>query len=188
MLDLEKSFMDAVETPEDTERERFTVDSLEKAEWAAKMYALRMKRVEEIKAFAQAKIEKINAWADGEMQPLLQDAQYFQDIIRPFAEEELKRLKKKTKSIKLSNGCRLAFRVAKDKLTPDKVMLLQYLKENGYSQYVKVEEKPNWEEFKKACSVQDGKMVTADGEVLEFVEVEPAGEDTFSIDLKNYEE
>lgn len=183
-MDLEKSFLENVETPEETEREGFVVDSLEKAEWAAKMYALRMQRIEEIKEYAKEKVDKILEWAESETRPLRNDAEYFQGILQPYAIEEVKRLKK-GKSFKLPNGVKLGFKKAQPTYNYNDEELIMWLGSNGYEEFIANKPKLKWKELKEACIVtEDGRMVTNMGDIIEGVTVEPAGDDTFSVDIK----
>ena len=69
------------------------------------------------------------------------------------------------------------------KLVHDGEKLKQWLKENSINEFVEVTEKVKWGEFKKELKVTDnGQVVTADGEIVDGVEVETVPP-TFDIKL-----
>lgn len=186
----------------DVENEKFVIDNDDKAEWAADMIARRQARINKVEARAREKIEAIKKLVEEQTKGLKSDIAHFEAMLRPYAEQELKRMKK-GKTVPLLNGAKLKFTKAADDFDYDDDMLLEFLQAGGedYKPYIKVKESPAWSEFKKACSiverdVLDGqgnvietekKLVTALGEVVECVKITPAGKDKFSVDVKGCE-
>lgn len=188
--DLEQAYEAAVEEPEEEEKAKFKVDNMQTAEWAAKQIAKRRARIEEIKAFADEKKARIEAWQESETKQLESAITYFETILRPFAAAELARIGGKKKSIKLSNGCQLKFTSVKNQLEcKDENKLVEFLKANQYEDYVKVTEKAKWGDFKKLLIVtEDGDIVVKDDgiKVENIISVIPADEDKFSVDTKGF--
>ncbi len=182
--EIDRKFELAVEMPADAFSPSFEVTDMKKAEWAVKKIAQRRARIAEFREYANAKIEQINAWLEGECQPLEDDIAYFEGLLRPFAEAELAKSKKKTKTVKLPNGGKLSFRAAQPKFDYAKADLVAFLQEGGYSDYIEMEAKPKWNDFKNACTITEDGLVTPDGELVACVTVVPAEEDAFSVDAK----
>ena len=185
--DLDLAFEEAIEEAEEEKAKRFEITDLGKAEWATKKIAQRQAAIAEIKAAAQERIKAYEAWCEEQVAPLQRDINFFEMLLRPYAEAELQKLGK-GKTCKLPNGCNLKFAKAKETYEYDDAKLLQFFKDNQYSDYIKVEtkEKAQWGEFKKSCEItEDGKLVcTLDGTLVDVVKVIPAGEDKFSVDVK----
>ncbi|WP_353963333.1 host-nuclease inhibitor Gam family protein [Tepidibacillus marianensis] len=58
------------------------------------------------------------------------------------------------------------------KATTDDEKLVKWLKDNGYTDFVKVEEKPIWIEFKKKLNLEPGLVTIAEtGEIVEGITV-----------------
>ena len=75
-------------------------------------------------------------------------------------------------SYKLLSGS-LVFKLPKQNMVKDDAKLLEYLKENEMTEYIKTEEKPVWSEFKKTLSIVDGNVIDiSTGEIVEAVKAE----------------
>ena len=59
---------------------------------------------------------------------------------------------------------------------------VKWLKENGYKDKIKTVETPDWKEFKKNLIIQNDKLITVDGEVVEGIKVE-LKPDTFDVEV-----
>lgn len=78
---------------------------------------------------------------------------------------------KTQESYKLPSG-QLVMKKARLGLEHDDEKLIGFMKANGYGEYVKVTEKPAWEDFKKTLTVVDGAVINKEtGEVIEGVTV-----------------
>ncbi|MCQ2603271.1 MAG: host-nuclease inhibitor Gam family protein [Clostridia bacterium] len=201
MEDLEKSFENAVEQPLDIYEEKFIIDNMQKAEWATKKIAQRQARIAQIKAFAKAKIERINKWVESECEPLENDIRHFSFMMRPYIESEIAKLKK-GKTVKFSNGAKVSMKTPPIDFQYDDAELLAFLQSHKMDEFVKTETKikPMWKEFKAACVVDEFtttdesgnestqyKMVTQDGEVVEIVKLIMPERDDMNVDVKAVE-
>jgi hypothetical protein len=86
------------------------------------------------------------------------------------------------KSLKLPYGS-IAFKSQQPEYVKDDELLMRYAKENGF---IKVKEEVDWKALKDSCSIVDGKLVDANGEVVRGVEVRDR-EDKFEVKLKDVE-
>lgn len=199
---VERNFEIAVEQPEDYGDDKFVIDDMGKAEWAAKKIAQRQARIKVIQDYAAEKIAKIEQWAKDEIEPLQSDVNFFSELLRPYITAEVAKLKK-GKSFKLSNGAKLGLKANLPTYDYNDEELLGFLADNGYEEYIKTETKvkPIWGEFKKLCNLAEittkdeagneqkqlALMVIATGEIVKQVKVIPAEPDKLSIDVKGIE-
>lgn len=199
---VERSFEVVVEQPEDCGDDKFVIDDMGKAEWAAKKIAQRQARIKVIQDYAAEKIAKIEQWAKDEIEPLQSDVNFFSELLRPYVTAEVAKLKK-GKSFKLPNGVKLGLKANLPTYDYNDEELLGFLADNGYEEYIKAETKmkPVWGEFKKLCSVKEIEqtdeagntykelvlVVNDTGEIVNKVKVIPAEPDKLSIDVKGIE-
>jgi hypothetical protein len=96
--------------------------------------------------------------------------------------ENVEKHKTKTmESYTLPSG-KLVKKYSKKDYKCDEKTLLEWLKKNEPTLVKTGEEKANWKEFKSTLSIKDDKVITADGEVLDFIKLEDKPE-TFNVEL-----
>ena len=67
------------------DRERFKIEDDSQATWAMRKAAAARTRLDEIKAIADAEIERIQAWAEHESREPMRDIDYFEGILTEYA-------------------------------------------------------------------------------------------------------
>jgi len=152
--------------------ERFVIDNDKKAVWAINMINQSQKAIEDTKALAEYRIKKTNEWLSQETQRNQKEIDFFLAMLRPYAESKLIG---KSKMVKLPNG-NIQFKsqspvlyVGMDKADANNLKLLEYVKKSA-PDYLKIKESVEWGEFKKALKITDeGRVITSDGEVLDFM-------------------
>lgn len=73
---------------------------------------------------------------------------------------------KTQETYKLLNGS-LVLKKESQKMSPDKVKLLDYCKNNNMSEFIKVKEEVDWATYKKECQIVDGQVINNQtGEVI----------------------
>lgn len=155
--------------------ERFTVDSDEKANWVLRKIASLEEKKEANTSLAQVEIEKIKAWLEQVNGGLDRDIEYFQGLLAEYAQAQREK-DPKFKSRKLPNG-KFGFRKKPAKWQYDDSRLLEYLKQNGLTEYIRIKEEANKSALKKKAKVVDGKAVDPEtGQVIEGIFVEDQGE------------
>jgi|GEM_PF-5689876 len=128
--------------------------------------------INKTKMLAKAEVERITEWEEKELKGPLQDVEYWEHRI---AEYHLELLKKDPKQKTISTP------YGKSKTTtsgeqPEKVnddQLLQYVKENKLTDFLKVEESVKWGDLKKSLKVVGNNVVDADGGIVKGVKVKP---------------
>lgn len=172
--DMEQSLME-YGAPE--VHEGWRVDSMSSADWALRKIRARRAELAEIKKYADAEKARIDMWLKEQTESLQSDVDFFEAQLKPFVADALDG--KKTKTMKFPCGS-CSFKKSAPTFTKDEAVLLNYVKEND-SQYVNVKESVNWAEFKKTLQfAQDGKLITADGEVVPGVTY-TVEEDSFTV-------
>lgn len=178
-----REFMDDVDTQSLNiiQDESFKITSRDQANYfARKMMDLKTQEQEVImtaKQEAERLLGMIKQWEEKELSTIHSGMDYFNGLLREYAEGELEGTKKR--SIKLPFGT-LAFRAQQPKFNYDDDALKAYL-QNQSSDLVeeKIEYKVNKTELKKRGMVVDGKLML-DGHVVEGVAIDIL-EDKFEV-------
>ena len=164
--------------------EEFVIDTDAKANWAlTKIKEARDDRDEWI-AFYEGKIKEIKEQTDFDTMNLERMlAEYFATLKH--------HVTKTQESYSLKNG-KLILKKQNPEYKRDDKTAIDWLKQNGGGQFVKVEEKLDWDGLKKASGVADGKVifgetVNEDGEIVQIavpgIEVIER-EDKFVVEVK----
>lgn len=173
------SLQEFLDSQEQIERESFTVESDEQANWALRKIKQHQEQKKENIALAEVEIEKIEMWLQQENEKAQHSIDYFQSLLAEYA---LKKREKnpRFKSIKLPNGA-LRFRKQQPKFKYDDETLVQSLKQVNREDLVRVKEMPDKTGVKKAFVVNGDKLINPEtGEVIKGVEVEHR-EDKFEV-------
>ena len=145
------------------ELESFVIDTDAKAEWA-------LKKIKEARADRDRWIE----WYSDKIREITEQTDFdTANLERMLAEyfETVPHKKTKTQeSYKLPGG-KLVLKTQNPEYNRDDAKIIDWLKKNGQSQFIKVEEKLDWSGLKGATAVFDGHIVTEDGEIIDGVEV-----------------
>lgn len=157
----------AMSQPNDFDNDKFVIDNIKKADWAMGKIKLERAKMAQNEELVQARIEQLQAWLKQKNEASEGTIAFFENLLAPFVEEQIKNSKKK--SINLPNGT-VGFKKT-TKTTKDDAALLAFIKD-GYSEYIKVKESVDMAELKKACKIVNGKLITEEGEVVPGYEVE----------------
>ena len=131
-----------------------------------------------ITAQFQQMVDKYTHWKDTHLERLAKRETGIKLTLQAWTQEQLKDGKKK--SVDLPFG-RMGFRKAPDTWTlngeaidGESKALLEFV-EAGYSNYVKTKtiKKVDWSGFKKSLKVENGTVITSDGEVIAGMAVTP---------------
>lgn len=165
---------------QESEQEKFTVDTLGKANWCLKKINAIRKQLQDNDSFANEELAKIKIWQDKEAERLNRELQHFEIILRPFAEEQLKDSKKKSQN--LPNGVFGFKKTAESVEIVNKEALLAWA-QNQAPEYIKTvtSQSVAWGELKKELMIINDPttgapiITTNYGQVLDSsVQVKPA--------------
>ena len=157
----------AMSEPEDINSDKFVIDSMKKGDWAMGKIKVERARIAENEELVQTRILELQEWLKKQNEASEGSIAFFESLLAPFVQEQIKGSKKK--SINLPNGT-VGFKKT-TKTTKDDAAILTFVKDNC-SEYIKLKETVDMAEFKKACKVVDGKLITSEGEVVPGYEVE----------------
>lgn len=161
--------------------ERFTIDSLEKADWAISKISKHQRNAETIRQFANKRIREIEEWAVKEMEHDKNSIAYFEALLLPFAEPQIKPTDKK-RSLKVPSGS-FGLKKAQPKFIQDKEKLTAWAKQSAPA-FIKTEESVKWAELKETLKIKGNVAITADGEIVDGVTVE---EQPYTLTVKGVE-
>lgn len=145
------------------EVESFVIDTDAKAEWALRKIKEARADRDTWVAWYKEKIVEITAQTDADtanLERMLLD--YFASVPH-----------KKTKtqeSYKLPGG-KLVLKTQNPEYKRDDKTVIEWLKQNGQDNFVKVKEELDWAGLKEATEIFNGHIVTEDGEIVPGVEV-----------------
>lgn len=165
-MDMQQELLD-MSKPEGVESEGFVIDNIDKADWAMGKIKLERAKMAQNEELARARIEQLEVWLAKKNEASENTIAFFENKLIPFVEEQIKGSKKK--SINLPSGT-VGFKKT-TKTTKDDRAVLDFVRAN-YGEYVKLEEKLDLTGFKKTCTIENGHLITADGEVVPGYEVE----------------
>lgn len=162
-----------LEDLEQTSVEGWTIDDIGGADWALRKISALQSQNDEIEKFADLERERIVSWETKETESNNDRISFFEMKLSDY----LNKLRKDDPKarIKTPHGT-VGTRKAPDKweYSSDAV---KELKKLGMTDFVRVKEEVDKAEFKKVVSVlKDGRIVNADGEIIEAVKVVPQGE------------
>ena len=162
------------------EKERFEVTDESSAEWVLEKLAEKAAERQQVEEQYQKMIARYEKWRADSLEKLDSDEAYFNQLLAPWAAEQLEGTKKK--SITLPSG-RVGFRAGSkafmlngEKVASANPGLLEFVK-GADSSFIETKESVKWGEYKKTLKViDDGQVITADGEIVPdmVVEVGPA--------------
>lgn len=169
-------------------RERFEVDNDMKAEWCLnkirKIRQEQSRETEELERqmrFYKEQMEMIDHKAD-------EDVAFFESMLRDYFNSRIdagfaKATKTKV-SYKLPTGeLKLIHREPEYEYKKNQKETIAWLKANKLEQFIRTKEETNWSELKNAVTVNGGRVVTADGEIVPGIEVIER-DDEFSVEVK----
>lgn len=163
------------EITEETENTGFIIDSDEKAEWALRKIKERETEFERLKALGLSDIERVSRLIEEEKARCDADTAFFRGALDVYMDSVKCRITKAgTMKYRLLSGTLVRKKGGTNFVKNDDV-LADYLMRSGRTDLIKTKISPIWSEFKKQCSVVDGKVIdTETGEIVEGVVAEVA--------------
>lgn len=161
--------LDAI-VDDEQKREHFRIEDDATATWAMRKLATIRSKQKENGDIAQTECERILEWAESVNKPLDTNASFFENLLMDYGRRQ--RVEADRKTISLPHG-KIATRAGTDKWHVTAELLLPWLREN-FPELIKVKEEPSLSALKEAFAerVNDGRIVTEEGEVLPGVTVE----------------
>lgn len=149
--------------------DRFQIKDLSGANWALRKIKEIKDEVQKIDDLYQEELLRINSWKEREIEEYNTAIEYFENLLEQYMREE----REKDPKFKISTPYgKVSTRKQQPKFIRKDDEFIKWLKENNKTDYIKVEEKANWGDFKKNITVKDGIVVTEDGEIVDGIVAE----------------
>lgn len=153
------------ELKEIEELEGFKITNIDEANWAFRKIRALKEEVKETNLLADKEIERINSWREKETKASIDNIEYFEGLLT----EYYMKLRNENPKAKLNTPYgKVTSRKSKKWNYQNEEEILKYLKENEYSDLIRVKEDINKAELKKVF--KDG-VNKETGEVLPGVEI-----------------
>jgi len=165
---LDENMFDDIEDTQ--EYEAFKIDNDVKAEWGIKKIAEHKAEYERMKALCENMISEYKNKILEAEKDFERNTGYFKSQLRNYFESVPHKKTKTKESYKLASGS-LVLKIKAPEVKRDNEKLLEWAKSNGYEYNVKITESLNWADLKKDLKQVDNKYVTADGVIVEGVEL-----------------
>ncbi|CEG23161.1 Bacteriophage Mu Gam like protein [Planococcus massiliensis] len=148
-------FIEEIErAKEEAERASFQIDNLETLGWAFRKLSALQAKEQEIKEYEKAEIFRIKSWAAKETNKLDDDIQFFQSHIERYHFRKLQE-DPKAKTLSTPYGKSKSTTSKPSPQSVDDTALLEHIKSNGFTDYLKVEESVKWGDFKKRIQITE---------------------------------
>lgn len=122
---------------------------------------------------AQAKTQQIQDWLERQKRQTDSSIAFFEGKLREYFESLDEKALKKSKT-QISYGLpagKLILKQQQPKYVVDNEKLLEWLKQSGKSQFIRVKEEPDWASLKKSTTVVVDRIVDENGEIVDGVKV-----------------
>ena len=152
------------------QEEKFVVDNDKKAEWALRKIKEKKADMERYMSVCDEMIAEYEAKKKDAQERYEQETAYFKTQLAQYFETVDKR-KTKTQEVYELPGGTLRKKYLAPQYKRNNKKLVEWLKESGKRDLIKVSESADWANLKKSITVKDGMVITEDGEIVEGVEV-----------------
>ena len=155
------------------EKEGFKIKDVEQVNWAFRKIRAYKNEIEQNNKLADKEIERINSWRKKENEAAENSIEYFEGLIT----EYFVKMREVDPKYKVSTPYgKVSTRKQQPKWNYDDKKVVEWLKENGKEELIRVKEEPSKADIKKAFKVAGNNVVTEDVEIVEGIEIEKRGE------------
>ncbi len=178
MIMIENITNEQTEDEKTQEKQPFRVTDLSSANWCFKKIKGLKNRQKELEEYieiekqeAEKEAQRIQDYYENETNKIKEDISYFEGLLKIYVEERQEEDPKF--KINTVDGT-ASFGKLQQKIKYDDNAMLEFCKQNNLDKFINITttEKLNKKEFNNYLSVIDGKVVTADGEILENTFIE----------------
>jgi len=166
-----EAFLASSDSEEEIETTRFRIDDDSKASWAMAHYRRLKLKENENKMIAEAEIARIEGWLEDVNSSLKNNIDYFTSLLIDYGHTQRESDKRKT--IKLPYGI-ISSKSGSDKWEVDNELFIPWADENA-PDLVRIKKEPKMAEIKANLkSLEDGTILTSNGELVPGLVVTPA--------------
>jgi hypothetical protein len=165
-------------------KQRFQITGIDSLNWAFRKLSAYKAKAVEVEQLAKAERERIDRWEEEQKKSIQQNIEFFEQLIQEYHAKVLQE-DPKAKTLSTPYGKSKARKTKAQPEKADENLLLQHVKENGMTEFVK--ESIKWGDLKKTLQVVEvnGKQVVIDenGQVVPGVVVKPESI-TYSVEVE----
>jgi hypothetical protein len=165
-------------------KQRFQITGIDSLNWAFRKLSAYKAKAAEVEQLAKAERERIDRWEEEQKKSIQQNIEFFEQLIQEYHAKVLQE-DPKVKTLSTPYGKSKARKTKAQPEKADENLLLQHVKENGMTEFIK--ESIKWGDLKKTLQVVEvnGKQVVIDenGQVVPRVVVKPESI-TYSVEVE----
>lgn len=163
----------AAESQVGIEKKAFVIDGDGKADWAVRKIREEAEEYDRIRELGEAQIARIEEKIEAAEHRYNQHTSYLRSLLGSYFATVPHKKTKTQETYRLLSG-KLVLKLPKAKAVYDELELIQYLKDNGLTDYIEKKEKAQWGEFKKALDLSAGNhpVMKDTGELVECIRLE----------------
>ena len=162
-------------------QEGFVINDDVKADWALEIIKAEKADCERLVSLCESKIQDLQTKIKDYKSKYENSTSYLKSQLQTYFQTVERKTTKTQETYKLPSGTLKKKYGAYNYIREDETFI-KWLKNNGYTDKVKTVEAPDWQEFKKNLIIDNDKVITTDGEVVEGVKVE-LKPDTFNVEV-----
>ena len=162
-------------------QEGFVINDDVKADWALEIIKAEKADCDRLTSLCESKIQDLQAKIKDYKGKYENSTSYLKNQLQTYFQTVDRKTTKTQETYKLPSGTLKKKYGTYDYIREDETFI-KWLKNNGYTDKIKVVETPDWKEFKKNLIIDKDKLITVDGEVVEGVKVE-LKPDTFDVEV-----
>lgn len=140
------------------------------ADWALDKIREAKAEYNQKEIIVKEKIKQLQEWLEKEREKRDRTVNFFTAKLQEYFKTAPKRRTKTQEVLELPSGT-LRRKYPAPEFVRDDEKLLNWLKERGISEYVKIKETPDWANFKKTIRVTGEQVVDENGEIVDGVRV-----------------
>lgn len=148
----------------------FIIDDDKKAEWALRKIAEEKAETQRYVNVCRSIILEYEEKIRIEEEKMRKKLSYLESQLQQYFQSVTHKTTKTQETYKLPSGT-LRLKYQQSEFKRDEGKLISWLKENELTDFIKIEEKPNWAELKKRIQVSGDKAVSEDGQIIDGIEV-----------------
>ena len=152
------------------ENESWKITDAVTADWALDKIREAKAEYSQKEMIVKEKIRQLQEWLEKEREKRDRTVNFFTAKLQEYFETAPKRKTKTQEVLELPTGT-LRRKYPAPEFVRDDEKLLNWLKERGMSEYVKIKETPDWANFKKTIRVTGEQVVDENGEIVDGVRV-----------------
>lgn len=151
-----------------SEKDRFVIDNDSKAEWALEKIKAEKADMERLVSLCEQKIAEYQEKIELFKKQYENSTSFLVSCLQQYFNTVPHKKTKTQETYKLPSGT-LKLKYPGPEFVRDEETLVKWLKDNNYTDHIKIKESADWASLKAKVKVDKGNVITEDGEIIEGV-------------------